>query len=104
MFPRWLTYCRSCRICIPQATATPVSYTHLLLFQYRLLGQDGVDFVVEVFDHDFGFKIDLIIVLRAAAILLLLPVLAHHDERRLNGRDAGENQIEQDERIRIKRL
>ncbi len=39
-----------------------------LLFQCRLLGQDGVDFVVEVFDHDFGLEIDLVIILRAAAV------------------------------------
>ncbi len=72
-----------------------------LLFQCGLLGEDGVDLVVEVFDHDLRLEVDLVIVLRAAAVFFLLPVLAHHDERRLNGRHAGEHQIEQDEGVRV---
>ena len=73
------------------------------LFQRRLLGQYGVDFVVKILDHDLGLQINLVVVLGAAAILFLLTVLAHHDERRLNGRDAGQHQIQQDERIRVER-
>ena len=37
-----------------------------------------------------------------AYAFFLLPVLAHHDEQRLNCQNAGENQVEQDERIRVK--
>ena len=33
--------------------------------QCRLLGKNGVDLVVKVFDHNLGFKIDLVIILRA---------------------------------------
>ena len=37
-----------------------------LLFQLRLLGEDGVDLVVDVLDHDFRFEVDLVVVFRAA--------------------------------------
>ena len=75
-----------------------------LFFQRGLSGEDGIYLVVEVFDHDLGFEVDLIIVLRAAAVLFLLPVLAHHDERRLNGRHAGEHEVQQNERIGVEGL
>ena len=72
-----------------------------MLFQGGLPGKDGVYFIVEILDHNFRFEIHLVIVLGTAAVLFLLPVLAHHDERRLNGRHAGEHQIEQDEGVRV---
>ena len=74
-----------------------------LFFQCGLSGQDGIDLVVKILDHDLRFEVDLIIVLCTAAVLFLLPVLAHHDERRLNGRHAREHQIEQDEGVRVER-
>ena len=69
------------------------------VFQCGLSGQDGIDLVVEILDHDLRLEVDLIIVLCTTAVLFLLPVLAHHDERRLNGRDAGEHEVQQNERI-----
>ena len=44
-----------------------------MLFQCRLLGENGVYLVVEVFDHDLRLEVDAVIVLRAAAVLFLLP-------------------------------
>ena len=64
-----------------------------------MLGEDGVDLIVKVLNHDLRFEV--VIILRPAAVLFLLSVLAHHDERRLNGRHAGEHQIEQDEGVRV---
>ena len=75
-----------------------------LFFQCGLSGQDGIDLVVEVFDHDLRLEVDLIIVLCTAAVLFLLPVLAHHDERRLNGRHAGKHEVQQNERIGVEGL
>ena len=75
-----------------------------LFFQCGLSGQDGIDLVVKILDHDLCLEVDLIIVLCTAAVLFLLPVLAHHDERRLNGRHAREHQIGQDEGVRVERL
>jgi hypothetical protein len=75
-----------------------------LFFQCGLSGQDGIDLVVKILDHDLCLEVDLIIVLCTAAVLFLLPVLAHHDERCLNGRHAREHQIEQDEGVRVERL
>src|SRR6476660_6877247 len=50
-----------------------------------------------------GFQIDFVIVFRAQPVARLGPVLTHHDDRRLDGGQTGENQIEKNERIRIKR-
>src|SRR5207237_7896633 len=47
------------------------------------------------------FEIDLVIVFRAQAIASLGPVLAHHNDWRLDGGQTRENQIEKNERIRI---
>src|SRR6266487_2126330 len=50
-----------------------------------------------------GFQIDFVIVLRAQPITRFGTVLAHHDDRRLDGGQTGENQVEQNKRISIKR-
>ena len=75
-----------------------------LFFQCGLSGENGIYLVVKILDHDLCLEVDLIIVLCTAAVLFLLPVLAHHDERCLNGRHAREHQIEQDEGVRVERL
>ena len=75
-----------------------------LFFQCGLSGQDGIDLVVKILDHDLCLEVDLIIVLCTAAVLFLLPVLAHHDERRLNGRDAREHEVQQNERKGVEGL
>ena len=56
---------------------------------------------MEVGDFQFGFEIDLIIVLRAQTIARFHAVLAHHDDRRLDRGQAGEDQVEKYVRIRI---
>jgi hypothetical protein len=66
-----------------------------------LATQEVIDFFVQVPDFEFGFEIDLVIVFRAQAVASLGPVLTHHDDRRLDGGQTGENQIEKNERIRI---
>src|SRR6266480_7138706 len=50
-----------------------------------------------------GFQIDFVIVFRAQTVTRLGTVLAHHDDRRLHRGQAGENQIEENEWIRIER-
>src|SRR5438128_1819460 len=62
-----------------------------------------IDFFVQMPDLELGFQIDLVIVLRAQPIARLRPILAHHDDRRLDSGETGKNQIEKDERIRIER-
>ena len=62
-----------------------------------------VDFFVQMPDLKLGFQIDFVIVFRAQTISRLGSVLAHHDDRRLDRGETGENQIEKDERIRIER-
>ena len=68
-----------------------------------LIGQDTAHFVVDVFDQDLGLEVDFIVVFGAAAVLFLLSVLAHHDERRLNCGHAGEDKIQQNEWIWVER-
>ena len=60
-----------------------------------------IDFFVQMPDLELGFQIDFVIVLRAQPVSRFGPVLTHHDDRRLDGGEAGENQIEKDERIRV---
>src|SRR5207247_11300998 len=50
------------------------------------------------------FQIDFVIVFRPQTVARLRAVLAHHDDRRLHRSQTGENQIEQNEWIRIKRV
>src|SRR4030095_11936767 len=49
------------------------------------------------------FQVHFIIVFRPQTVACLSAVLAHHDDRRLDRGETGENQIEKDERIRIER-
>src|SRR4029077_20253257 len=63
-----------------------------------------IDFLVQMPNLQFGFQIDFVIVFRAQTITRLRAVLAHHDDRRLHRRQTGENEVEQNEWIRIKRV
>src|ERR1043166_10042675 len=60
-----------------------------------------IELFVEVPDFELGFEIDLVIVFRAQAVARFGAVLAHHDDGSLNGREAGEDQIQKNERIGI---
>src|SRR5438067_13754119 len=62
-----------------------------------------IEFLVQMPDLQLSFQIDLVIVLRSQPITRLRAVLAHHDDRRLDGGQTGENQVEQNEWIRIER-
>src|SRR6266536_2294875 len=62
-----------------------------------------IDFLVQMPNLQLGFQIDFVIVFRAQTVARFGTVLAHHDDRRLDGGQTGENQIEKNERIRIKR-
>ena len=39
-----------------------------MLFECSFAGEDGIYLVVEVFDHDLRFEVDLIIVLRTQSL------------------------------------
>src|SRR6266576_6927427 len=62
-----------------------------------------IDLFVQVTDFQLGFQVYLIIMLRAQPIFSLLTVLAHHNNRSLNRRQAGKNQVQQYVRIWIRR-
>src|ERR1700681_3683038 len=61
-----------------------------------LAAQEVIDFFVEVPDFEFGLEINLVIIFAAQSVARFAPVLTHHDDRRLQGREGGENQIHQD--------
>src|SRR5262245_63571801 len=63
-----------------------------------------VHLVVEMAYLQLGLEIDAIVVERALAVPRLLAALAHHDDRRLDGGDAGQHEIEQDERVGVERI
>src|SRR5712691_12809415 len=48
-------------------------------------------------------SVDIKIEFAAQAVFGILPVLAHHDDRRLNGCQHGEEQVQENKRIRIPR-
>src|SRR6478735_8874094 len=57
---------------------------------------------MESHDFNFRFQIDLVIMGCVDAVLCSVPVLAHHDNGRLNGRKHGEDQVQKYERVGIK--
>ena len=69
----------------------------------ELLRDQVVDLLVQLPDFEFGLEVDLIVVERAQPVLRLLPLLAHHDDRRLDRGDGRQDQIEQDEGIAVER-
>ena len=60
-----------------------------------------IEFLVQVPNLQLSLQIDLVIVLRSQPIARFRPVLTHHDDRRLHGSETGENQVEENEWIRI---
>ncbi len=68
-----------------------------------LVAEQVVDFFVEVPDFQFRLQVDQVIVLGTQTVLGLLPVLAHHDDGSLQGGDTGEDQVQQNKRIGVKR-
>jgi len=60
-----------------------------------------VHLLVQMPDFQLRLEVDLVVVARAGAVLRLLPLLAHHDHRCLHRREAGQREIEQDERVGV---
>ena len=54
-------------------------------------------------DLQLRLKVDLIVDLGLGAVLFVLASLAHHDDRRLHRRHAGQHQVQKDEWIGIER-
>src|SRR6476646_779954 len=52
-------------------------------------------------DFQFGLEVDLVIILRPRPVAVLRPILAHHDDRRLERGEAGTNQVREDKWVRI---
>ena len=65
-----------------------------------LVGQQ-IEFVRQVLNLRLRAAVDVVVQFAAQPVLRVLPVLAHHDDRRLNRRQHREKQVQQDERIRI---
>lgn len=59
-----------------------------------LPSQQVIDFLVQVPNLELGFEIDLVIILRPQSIARLGPVLAHHDDGRLERGQTGKNQVQ----------
>ncbi len=59
-----------------------------------LLSQEMIDFLVQVPNLELSLEIDLVIVLRPQSITGFRPVLAHHDDGRLQRSQAGEDEIQ----------
>lgn len=55
-----------------------------------LMFEQDVELFVEVADFQLGFEVHLIVILRAQPVARFHAALAHHDDRRLKRRQAGE--------------
>src|SRR5580704_584317 len=62
---------------------------------------EGVELAGQSLNVGSGAAVDIEIEFAAQAIFEVLAVLAHHDNRSLNGGEHGKEQVEQDVRIRI---
>ena len=66
-----------------------------------LMRKEVIQLVMEMANFKLCFEIDLVIIPRTQSVFRLLAILAHHDDRRLERSQTGEQQVQQDERIRI---
>src|SRR5205809_573669 len=62
---------------------------------------EEMHFSRESLDLQFGAAVDFEVEFAAHAILRVLPILAHHDDRSLDGSEHGEKEVEKDERVGI---
>jgi hypothetical protein len=62
-----------------------------------------IDFLVQVPNLEFALEIDLVIILRSESIASFRAVLAHHNDRRLQCSQAGEDEIKENKRVGIER-
>ena len=63
-----------------------------------------VDFLVQRFDLDIGLEVDAEVLVRLPPVALAHAILRHHDDRRLHRGEARQQQVQQDERIRVEGL
>src|SRR4029453_12248430 len=68
-----------------------------------LPAQEVIDLLVQMPNLELRFQVHLVIILGPRPISRFRPILAHHDDWRLQGCEAGEDQVHENERIRIKR-
>ena len=68
----------------------------------KLVGHQ-VQLAGEVLDFRFGTAVHVEVQLAAQTVLLVLAILAHHDDRRLDGGQHRQEKIEQDKGVRIPR-
>ena len=87
----------------PPISPRSLEFAHQFLDVLQLFAQE-IQLARQALDLRFGAPVDGVIQLAAQAVLGVLPVLAHHDHRRLHRCQHGEKQIQQDERVRIPRL
>src|SRR6266436_3892238 len=59
-----------------------------------LLSQKMIDLLVQVPNLEFGFEIDLVIILRSQSIASFRAVLAHHNDGRLQCSQTGKDQVQ----------
>jgi hypothetical protein len=64
---------------------------------------EGVEFAAEGLDFGLGAAVYVEVELAAEAVAGVLAVLTHHDDGRLNGGEHGEEEVEQDEGVRVPR-
>lgn len=67
----------------------------------ELFAADLVHFVVQLHDLEFRLQVDLVVVCDGQPVLSGLAVLRHHDDRRLDCREHGQDEVQEHKGIRI---
>jgi hypothetical protein len=62
-----------------------------------------LDTLAHAFDLQLGVEVDQVILIHLEAVALRRTVLTHHDDRRLNGRQARQDQVQEDVQVGIDR-
>ena len=71
------------------------------IFDVADLFSQQIQLAGQALNLGLGAAVDVVVEFAAQPVFGVLPVLAHHDDRRLDGGQHGEEQVEQNKRIGI---
>ena len=79
-------------------------FCHVVAHADDLAVPQLVELLVQGHDLDLGLEVDLVVMRGVESVALALPVLRHHDDRRLQGGNHRQDKVEEDERVGVEAL
>src|SRR5260370_29139799 len=99
---RFRTLSKNSRVTpIPLPHCPPIPLSSQQIFEVAQLFPQQIQLPCQALNFRLGAPVHGVVQFTSHAILHVLPVLAHHDDRRLNGREQRQNEIQQDKWIGI---